>query len=66
MLRAGVLADGERDGNADVEDVDDDADEHHFHGEGIFCGCGELHYDAIHEEVDCDAVEDAGCDALIE
>jgi hypothetical protein len=57
---AGVAADVERDGNADAEDVDDDTYDHHFYGKGEFCGCGELYDDAIHEEVDGNAVKDAG------
>ena len=62
----GETADSERDGQADAENVDDDADEHHFYGKGEFCGCGELYDDAIHEEVDGDAVKDTGQDGLIE
>ena len=66
MYLTGVTANAERDGNADAEDVDDDPDKHHFYGKGEFCGCGELYDDAIHEEVDGDAVKDAGHDGVVE
>src|SRR6267154_3669569 len=66
LYLTGVTANAERDGNADAEDVDDDPDEHHFYGKGEFCGRGESYYDATHEEVDGDAVKDAGHDGVIE
>ena len=66
MYLTGVAADVERDRNADAEDVDDHADEHHFYGKGKFCGCGESYDDAIHEEVHGNAVKDAGQDSVIE
>ena len=40
--------------------MDNDADDHHLERERVLCGGGERYDDAIHEEVDGDAVERAG------
>jgi len=64
--RAGEAADGERDGEADAEDVDDHADDHHLKREGVLCGGRERDDDAVHEEVDGDAVEGAGKNGVLQ
>jgi len=46
--------------------VDDYADDHHFEGEGSLGGVGERNDDAIHEEIDGDAVEYAPEDGLVQ
>lgn len=39
--------------------MDDDADDHHLEGKRVFGGGGKRNDDAVHEEVDGDAIEDA-------
>src|SRR6266849_4520436 len=63
--RLRVSACGYGDGEADAEDVDDHANNHHLEGKGIFCGEGKRHDDAIHEEVDAHSVDSAGNDRVL-
>jgi hypothetical protein len=48
----------DRDGQSDTEDVYDYANGHHLERKRKFYGSRERHHNAIHEEVDSDAIQD--------